>query len=156
MKEDFKPPYEDLEKFMKKLNHPPLAKHCKAHPRIKVKGKPLLYYPIDNVKQKLTYFFGPNWSWHISDAKIQDDVCIVRGYIEYVNPITRESNIQHGIGAQVIHKGQTAHTVLPASESFAFKNACAKIGQAFTYKNETFEFALDESHKNDKLENALS
>lgn len=121
------------------LNQPPPAEWLKEHPMI----SGYKYLPIQRVEYLLTRIFG---KWWVEVRQIQvvanSVVCTVRLYV--VNPITKETEWNDGIGAAPIQTDKNAGAMdwnhaksdgvmkaAPAAESYAVKDAAEKFGKLF-------------------------
>ncbi len=130
------------------LNQPVNEKWIKKHPLVKVKnheGKsvPLEYITTSKVKFLLTRIF-QFWKLEVLDYKVMFQSVGVSVRLHYQNPITGEWLFMDGVGAVGIQTDQGASAsdlgaikldsvmkALPAAESYALKNAAAKLGSLF-------------------------
>ena len=121
------------------LNQQPPAKWCKQHPM----AKNVKYIPIDKVEYLLTKIFR-TWSVEIRNTTTIANSAVVTIRLHYADPITGEKLYQDGVGASPIHtksgKGamdwnevntDSVMKAVPASESYAVKDAAEKIGRIF-------------------------
>lgn len=120
------------------LNQNPPKEWLKEHPI--TKG---LYLPIERVEYILSRVFGKWWVEVRAVNQIANSTCVtVRVFV--VNPITKETEWNDGVGASPIQteKGSGAmdwnkakstgvQMALPSAESYAVKDACEKWGKLF-------------------------
>lgn len=130
------------------LNQNPPDKWLSQHPIAKIKnaeGKdvPLPYLPINKIEYLLTKIFGKWWVEVRSVLPIANSVTVtVRLYV--VNPITKETQWNDGVGAAPIQtdkgagamdwnaaKSTGVQIALPAAETYAIKDAAEKFGKIF-------------------------
>lgn len=110
------------------------------------------YIPVDRVKNNLITLF-QDYDWCIKDVRVIADSVVVFGTLSVINPITGRTRNLDGIGAVPIQlKSGSPRTDFsqivpgaiqknaPAAESFAFKNAAAKLGKLFGGGSEEVEF----------------
>lgn len=129
------------------VNQDPPANFVKLHPLVKVKNElgamvPLPYMPVDKVEFLMTMIFR---RWEVKNLKAQalfNSVCVTLTVV-YWTP-TGEMMTQDGIGAAPIQtdkdskasdlasiKNAAVQMAAPAAASYAFKDACEKIGRIF-------------------------
>jgi hypothetical protein len=132
------------------LNQPPPANWVSLHPIIKVKNElnamvPMPYLSIDKVEFMMTRIFG---KWYVEVISVQalfnSIVTTVR--VHYWNAFESVPEWRHtdGIGAMGVQTDQGAKAsdlssiklaavqmAGPASESYAIKDACEKLGKIF-------------------------
>lgn len=137
--------YNDSESIAKQnklniiLNAEPKKEWIKEHPFV----KGLKYLPIERVEYLLTMIFS-KWRVEIKETKILANSITTTVKVWYIDPISGEWDWQDGVGAIPIQteKGSGAldfdkmnktsiQMGLPASESFAIKDACEKLGRIF-------------------------
>jgi hypothetical protein len=130
------------------LNQEPPKKWLSEHPIVKTKDAqgrtvPAVYLPINRVEYLLSRIFGKWWVEVRSTAVIANSVCVtVRVYV--VNPVTKETEWNDGVGASAIQteqgsgamdwnkaKSSGVQMALPSAESYAIKDACEKWGKLF-------------------------
>ena len=114
-----------LEAYLKSINTPP----AKSEIEVYEGADNAEYIPIGVLQNKLDEFFKGYWNWHC-ESQLQANSVVVTGTISYINPVTSENLSKSGIGAME-YRGGNVNTAAPVAESFAFKNACKKIGVAF-------------------------
>jgi hypothetical protein len=130
------------------LNSPPKVDWLKKHPMAKKKnaqGESVSaeYLPIERVEYLLTRIF-INWRVEIKEAKLIGNSGVVTVRLHYKNPITNEWDWQDGIGASPLQTDSGAGAVefdklksgavqmaMPSAESYAVKDAAAKLGRLF-------------------------
>lgn len=121
------------------LNAEPKAEWVKNHPYI----KNLKYLPIERVEYLLTMIF-TKWRVEVKEVKILANSVVTTVRVFFQDPITGEWDWQDGIGAMPIQVAKDSGALdfdkmnssaiqmgAPASESFAIKDACEKIGRIF-------------------------
>jgi hypothetical protein len=130
------------------LNQDPPKSWLSQHPMVKTKNDkgdtvPAVYLPINRVEYLLSRIFGKWWVEVRSVAVIANSACVtVRVYV--VNPITKETEWNDGVGASPIQtekgagamdwnqaKSAGVQMALPSAESYAIKDACEKWGKLF-------------------------
>lgn len=130
------------------LNQEPPMAWVKAHPIIKAKNDknetvPYLYMPVERTEYLLSRIFGKWWVEVRSVNMMANSVCVtVRVYV--INPVTKETEWQDGVGASPIQtekgagamdwnqaKSSGVQMALPSAESYAVKDACEKWGKLF-------------------------
>lgn len=120
------------------LNQEPPKDWLKVHPT--TNGH---YLPIERVEYLLNRIFG-KWWVEVKDSKvIANSVCVtVRVFV--VNPVSKETEWNDGLGAAPIQtdkgagamdwnkaKAAGVQMALPSAESYAIKDACEKFGKLF-------------------------
>jgi len=101
------------------------------------------YLPIERHEYLLTMIFS-KWRLEVKDVKIIANSVVTVVKVWYLDPISSEWDWQDGIGAMPIQTAKGAGALefdkmntkaiqmgAPASESFAMKDACEKIGRIF-------------------------
>ena len=121
------------------LNSPPIEKWIKIHPF----AKDVKYLPIDKVEHLLDRIF-QQWRVEVIDYKplFNSVSCHIR--LHYLNPVTGVWEYHDGLGAVAIQtdKGKSASDLaavksdavmkaLPASKSYAIKDAAEHLGDLF-------------------------
>jgi hypothetical protein len=130
------------------LNQDPPSHWLSQHPTIKIKNErnesvPAVYLPINRVEYLLSRIFGKWWVEIRNTTIMANSVCVtVRVFV--VNPVTKETEWNDGVGAAPIQtekgagamdwnqaKSAGVQMALPAAESYAIKDACEKWGKLF-------------------------
>lgn len=130
------------------LNQEPPKTWLSEHPMVTTKNKegkyvPAVYLPINRVEYLLSRIFGKWWVEVRNTSVMANSVCVtVRVYV--VNPITKETEWNDGVGASPIQtekgagamdwnqaKSAGVQMALPSAESYAIKDACEKWGKIF-------------------------
>jgi hypothetical protein len=120
------------------LNQDPPKTWVLKHPS--TKGD---YLPINRVEYLLSRIFGKWWVEIRNTSTMANSVCVtVRVYV--INPITKETEWNDGVGASPIQTDKGAGAMdwnsaksagvmmaLPSAESYAIKDACEKWGKIF-------------------------
>lgn len=101
------------------------------------------YLPIERHEYLLTMIFS-KWRLEVKEVKLIANSVVTTVKVWYLDPITGEWDWQDGIGAMPIQTAKGAGALefdkmntkaiqmgAPASESFAMKDACEKIGRIF-------------------------
>lgn len=130
------------------VNNPPNPKWVKRHPFVKVQNEQgqmeqMPYLPIDKVEYMLTRIF-QQWKVEVLDVKQLFNSVATTVRLHYKSPITGEWMFHDGVGACGIQtdKGASASDLtaikqsavamaLPASKSYAIKDAAENIGKIF-------------------------
>ncbi len=138
------------------LSSPPNKAWLKKHPTIKVKNEKrqyveLEYLPTDKLEFLLNKIFG-RWHIEIQREGVMFNSVYVAVRLHYWNPATEEWGYKDGIGAvgAQTDAGQAAGNLaaikqdaimkaLPAAASYAFKNACKRLGAIFGGDLNNFE-----------------
>lgn len=130
------------------LNNPPNPSWVKSHPYVNVKDEQgnavkLPYLPIDKVEYMLTRIF-QQWKVEVLTVQQLFNSVATTVRLHYKSPITGEWLFHDGVGAMGIQtdKGAAASDLsaikqsavqmaLPASKSYAIKDAAENIGKIF-------------------------
>lgn len=130
------------------LNSPPKAEWLKKHPMAKKKnaqGESVSaeYIPIERIEYLLTRIF-IQWRVEIKDSKLIGNSVVVTVRLHYKDPLSGEWLWQDGIGATQLQtdagagaiefdklKSSAVQMAAPSAESYAVKDAAAKIGRIF-------------------------
>lgn len=134
------------------LNQVPNPVWIKEHPLVKVKTKdnqgqdkyvPLQYMPIERLEWLLTVIY-LRWRVEIKSAQIVANSLMVSVRVHYFDHGSNEWSWTDGIGAQPLQidkgsgaidfnnmKSNAVQIAAPAAESYAFKDACEKLGKIF-------------------------
>lgn len=115
-------------------------------PKGLVKKQPMTnteYMPIESIEWLLTKIF-QKWRVEVLDTKLLLNSVTTTVRVHYLHPISGEWEWQDGVGAMKVQvdKGSNASNLqaikpdaiqmsLPASKSFAIKDACDHIGKVF-------------------------
>ncbi len=121
------------------LNSEPKEDWVKTHPFV----KNLRYLPIERVEYLLTMIF-TKWRVEVKEVKILANSIQTTVRLYVVDPLTGEWDWQDGVGAMPIQVAKGSGAIefdkmnstavqigLPASESFAIKDAAEKFGRIF-------------------------
>lgn len=121
------------------LNAEPKREWIKQHPFV----KNLDYLPIERVEYLLTMIFA-KWRVEYKGSKVLANSLVSEVRVWVKDPITGEWDYQDGVGAIPIQTAKGSGALefdkmnttavqigLPASESFAIKDACEKFGRIF-------------------------
>jgi hypothetical protein len=130
------------------LNQEPPKAWLSEHPMVTTKNKdgkyvPSVYLPINRVEYLLSRIFGKWWVEIRNTTIMANSVCVtVRVFV--INPITKETEWNDGVGASPIQtekdagamdwnkaKSAGVQMALPSAESYAIKDACEKWGKLF-------------------------
>jgi hypothetical protein len=130
------------------LNQEPPKSWLSQHPTVKAKNDkgdyvPAVYLPINRVEYLLSRIFGKWWVEVRNTSIMANSVCVtVRVFV--VNPISKETEWNDGVGASPIQtekgagamdwnqaKSAGVQMALPSAESYAIKDACEKWGKIF-------------------------
>lgn len=130
------------------LNQAPPDKWLKPHPHAKFKNEsgvyePCRYLSIERVEYLLTRIFS-KWWVEVKDTKIIANSVAVTVRLYVINPITKETDWQDGVGAAPIQtdsgagatdwtkvKSSGVQMALPSAETYAVKDAAEKFGKLF-------------------------
>lgn len=138
--------------FQVLINQPPKPEWIKNHPIIKTEiideqGKkhyvPYQYIPIERQEWLLTNIC-LKWKVEIKDVKLIGNSVTVTVRVHYYDHVSKEWLWQDGLGAAPLQtdkgagatdfnalKSSAVQIGAPAAESYAFKDACEKIGRIF-------------------------
>lgn len=130
------------------LSSPPNKAWLKKHPLIKVKNDKgqfvaLEYLPADKLEFLLNKIFGRWRTEVLREGQLFNSVfAVVR--LHYFNPVTEAWEMQDGVGAVGVQtdagasagdlakiKQDAVMKALPSAVSYAFKNACKRLGALF-------------------------
>lgn len=130
------------------LNQDPYDKWLKPHPTAKFKNEsgqfePCRYMSIERVEYLLTAVF-TRWWVEVRDTKLFANSVAVTVRLYVINPITKETEWQDGVGATPIQtdsgkgamdwnfaKSAGVQMALPSAETYAIKDAAEKFGKLF-------------------------
>lgn len=135
---------DDLSKFNALLNKPPKPSWVKDHPTAKdSNNEPIKYIPIERVEYLMTRIFF-NWRVEIKSVFQLANSVVVTVRVHYFHPVTGQDEWQDGVGAAPLQTAKGAGAIdwsqiknasvqigAPAAESYAFKDACEKLGKLF-------------------------
>lgn len=146
-------------KFNILLNQPPQKSWLKKHPT----APNVVYIPIERIEYLMTRIF-IKWRVEIKSVSQLANSVVVTVRVHYMDRVTKEWDWQDGIGAAPLQTDKDAGAIdwnhiktsavqigAPAAESYAFKDACEKLGKLFgkdMNRKDTMNY--------DKLENIFS
>lgn len=120
------------------LNQEPPSGWLKTHPMTKNK-----YLPVERVEYLLSRIF-TKWWIEVRSVQVIANSCVVTVRLYVVNPVTRETEWNDGVGACPIQTNQGAgatdfsqvkaagvQMAAPSAETYAFKDAAEKFGKLF-------------------------
>lgn len=140
--EDLQQAYK-VDRLRQLLNNAPSQHWIKKHPTLSVKGAKLEYMSADKYEFILNKIF-TRWRWEITATASHFNAMVVTGRLHYYNPAVNEWEWMDGIGAMGVQtdagfsaadlariKFDAIAKAAPAASTYAFKNACKKLGKIF-------------------------